>query len=204
MAFNKSKLKSDILSVFTTMQSDSDFATGLAKSCKDFGESGKVTTTDTGTVSSGVFSGSGSGSLSLDSSLMSSPVLTCCNALRNTQSGGDTLLAQAIGAGILAMTTAGTVETDVTGVTTSPAGSAVPPSSGKAKGKITCSNASLIEGLQNCFTDMKDRAFEEGFDGNDYMAQKIADNVYSYFKNGAITTAGQGALSGTVGSGSIS
>ena len=127
MGFDKSQLKKDLKKAFNDMKSDSDFAEKLSKACKDFGESGEVTTTDAGTVSSGVFAGSGSGSLSLSDSLMSSPIKACCELMKSLTSGGDAKLAEAIGAGILAMTSAGTVTTNVSGVTTSPQGSPVPP-----------------------------------------------------------------------------
>lgn len=204
MGFDKSQLKKDLKKAFNDMKSDSDFAEKLSKACKDFGESGEVTTTDAGTVSSGVFAGSGSGSLSLSDSLMSSPIKACCELMKSLTSGGDAKLAEAIGAGILAMTSAGTVTTNVSGVTTSPQGSPVPPSSGTAKGTITCTNADLIKGLKDCFQDMKGRAFEKGFDGDDYFAGELSDLVNDYFTAGAIVTSGQGALSGTAGSGAIS
>jgi hypothetical protein len=51
---------------------------------------------------------------------------------------------------------------------------------------------------------MKDRAFEKGFDGDDYFAEKLSDLVNDYFTAGSIATSGQGALSGTAGSGTIS
>lgn len=204
MGFSKAQLKKDIKKVFEDMQSDDDFAEGLAKACKDFGESGEVTTTDAGTVSSGVFAGSGSGGLTLSDSLMAEPIKTCCATMKTITTGGDELLATAIGTGILAMTSVGTVNTDVTGVTTSPQGSPVPPSSGKAKGTITCQNADLISSLIQCFKDMKDNAFNEGFDGDDYFAGEMADYVNDYFTAGVIATSGQGALSGTTGAGSIS
>lgn len=204
MGFNKDQLKKNIKKVFEDMQNDNDFAEGLAKACKDFGESGEITTTDAGTVSSGVFAGSGNGGLTLSDSLMTDPIKTCCTTMKTITTGGDELLATAIGTGILAMTSAGTVNTDVTGVTTSPQGSPVPPSSGKAKGTITCQNADLISSLIQCFKDMKDKAFDEGFDGDDYFAGEMADYVNNYFTTGVIATSGQGTLSGTVGTGFIS
>lgn len=201
---NKSKLKSDIKKVFTDMTSDDDFANGLAKACKDFGESGSIVTTDGGTVSSGVFAGSGSGNITLTSSLMASPIKTCCVTMTSLTSGGDDLLATALGNGLLAMTNAGKVETTVTGSTTSSGGSQVAPYGGTAKGTISCSNTALIKALKDCFKDMKDRAFEKGFDGDDYFATKLSDNVYTYFTNGSVTTSGQEDLTGVTGLGTIS
>lgn len=204
MSFNKAQLKKDIKNVFEDMQNDSDFAEGLAKACKDFGESGEIITTDTGTVSSGVFAGSGSGNLTLSDSLMSEPIKTCCATMRTITTGGDELLANAIGSGILAMTSAGVVNTDVTGITTSPEGSIVPPSSGNAIGTITCQNTTLISNLIECFKNMRDKAFTEDFDGDDYFAKELADYINTYFTSGIIATRGQGEISGAIGSGSIS
>ena len=208
--FNKDTLESDLNAVFSGMKeagenaSDNDFAEGIADAVKAFGESGEVATSDGGTVSSGVFSGSGQGSLSLTASDMYNPIKTACNKMRQGQ-GNDNTLAQAIGDGILAMTSKeNVVATNVSGVTTSPQGSTVPPSSGTAKGTITCNNADLIQGLKDTFSDMKTKAHDEGFDGDEYFASNLADLVYDYFTAGTIETHGEGALSGTTGTGSIS
>lgn len=211
--FDKQQLEDDLNDVFSDMKTrahdddfdgDKYFAEGIAKAVKDFGESGEVTTDDSGTVSSGKFEGSGEGSLSLTASDMSSPIKTECNKMKQGN-GNDNSLAQAIGDGILAMTSrADVVSTNVTGVTTSPQGSTVPPSSGKAKGTITCDNTDLIQGLKDIFSDMKTKAHDEGFNGDEYFAEEFADLVYDYFTNGTIDTSGEGALEGTTGTGSIS
>ena len=211
--FNKQTLEDDLIDIFSSMKTraheegfngDKYFAEELAKAVKTFGESGDVATSDGGTVSSGVFSGSGQGSLSLTASDMYNPIKTACNKMKQGQ-GDDDTLAQAIGDGILAMTSkANVVSTDVSGVTTSPQGSPVPPSSGKAKGTITCNNTSLIQGLKNTFSNMKTKAHDEGFDGDEYFASNLADLAYDYFTAGTIATHGEGALSGTTGTGSIS
>lgn len=204
MAFNKQTLINDLKKVFSDMESNDDFANGIAKACKDFGESGTIVTVDVGAVSSGAFTGSGNGSLSLSDSLMSSPIIACCESMNNMTEGGDDLLANAIGNGLLAMTTAGSVETNVIGTTISPTGSPVPPTSGTAKGKIVCQNAPVISALISCFQDMKNKAHNDGFDGDEHFAEKMADCVFTYFTSGVITTNGQGALAGTTGSGTIS
>ena len=208
--FNKNTLENDLNDVFSDMKeagenaSDDDFAEGIADAVKAFGESGDVATSDSGTVSSGYFEGGGEGSLSLTASAMYNPIKTACNKMRHGQ-GNDDTLAQAIGDGILAMTSkANVVSTSVSGATTSPQGSPVPPSSGTAKGTITCNNTDLIQGLKNTFYDMKTKAHDEGFYGDEYFASNLADLVYDYFTAGTITTHGEGALSGTTGTGSIS
>lgn len=208
--FDKSQLEDDLNDVFSGMKeagenaSDDDFAEGIADAVKAFGESGDVATSDSGTVSSGYFEGGGEGSLSLTASAMHNPIKTACNKMRHGQ-GNDNTLAQAIGDGILAMTSkANVVSTNVSGVTTSLQGSPVPPSSGTAKGTITCNNTDLIQGLKDTFSDMKTKAHDEGFDGDEYLASNLADLVYDYFTAGSIETHGEGALSGTTGTGSIS
>lgn len=220
MAFNKTQLENDLKKVFSNMLdkkdkvTDDDFADGISKACKDFGESGSITTVDTGAVSGGAmtFVGKGSGSLSLNDTLMSTPIKTCCTTMQKLTEGGDSLLATAIGTGILAMTTAATVETDVSGTATNPTTGATTTMSGKAKGKIVCVNASLIQSLNSCFTNMYNKKFDKSykdeynpnFDGDAYFAKEMASAVHTYFTSGSITTSGTGTLLGTVGTGSIS
>lgn len=206
MSFDVSQLKSDLYNAFQQMESDDDFADGLSKAIKDFGESGDITTVDAGQVSSGTFSGSGSGGLKLTDSLCSAPIKIACQSMLAMTEGGDTVLANAIGNGVQAMVSAGTVETDVVGTTIAPppTSAPVPPYSGKAKGTISCQNASLIAKLISVFSDMKSRYDEEGFDGDDYLADEMSKEVKSYFTSGIISTNGTGELSGTTGSGSIS
>ena len=207
MAFDKSQLESDLKDIFFTMKKESKdddwFAEELSKAVKDFGESGDIVTVDTGTVSSGTFTGSGQGSLSLTDSIMSAPIKACC-ALMKQGLGDDTTLANAIGNGMLLMTTSGKAETDVVGTTISPVGVVVPPASGTAEGTITCQNATLIAGLILCFQSMKTKYKDEGFNGDEYFASQMATLTDGYFKAGVIATSGQGVLSGTVGTGSIS
>ena len=62
MAFSKSTLQTDILTVFNNMGSNAtndDFANGLANAVVAFVGTGQVSTTDGGTVSGGAFSGGG-------------------------------------------------------------------------------------------------------------------------------------------------
>lgn len=213
MAFNQSQLKSDITSVFTYMyenreeieDGDKYFSEGIAEAIKDFGETGDVVTTDTGTVSSGVFTGTGSGSIALDSSLMSSVILSCCRQMYEDKDGDSDTLAQAIGDGIDSMVSSGEVSTNVTGTTVNPSsGATVPPSSGTAKGTLTCNSSSLVSSLKTVFNSMYSRRTESGFDGNAYFAEQLASFVNSYFTSGVVATNGESALSGTVGTGTIS
>lgn len=203
MAFSTQTLRSDLYTAFKGMQSDDDFANNLAKAVKDFGESGDVITADSGVVSSGTFTGAGKGRIKLTDSLCSAPIKAACKAMLSLTEGGDAILASAIGSGVQAMVTAGEVSVDVAGTVITPAG--VPtPMSGSAKGTLTCQNASLISSLISTFRDMKDRYDEEGFDGDDYLADKLSDKLNDYFTSGTVSTNGTGSLAGSVGSGTIS
>ncbi len=210
MALAKSTLENNLKKVFSDMKKagdkakDTDFSDGITKACKDFIEAGDITTVDAGTVSSGVFAGSGSGSISLTDSLMKTPIVTAMNSMKTMTTGGDSILATAIFSGLSAMVSAGKVETDVTGLTTPPppATGTVPPSSGSAKGAMVCTYPTFVTELNQVFQDMIDKA-GDGFNGDDYFADKLATLVNSYVSSGVVTTAGTGALSGTVGSGGI-
>lgn len=206
MALVKATLENDIKQVFKNMAdagenaSDDDFASGIAKACADFVESGLVTTVDAGTVTSGIFAGSGTGNVSVDTSVMENILITACSSMKSMTSGGDNVLASALANGFVAMTTAGTVDTDIVGVTTSPMGSVVPPSSGKGKGTITCQSAGILSSLNTAFSSMK--TMTAG--GDDIFASALASAIETSVKAGVIVINGQGALTGTTGSGTIS
>lgn len=208
MALVLAKLQSDLKKVFSDMKQenakDSDFSDGVSKACKDFVESGTISTVDGGTVSSGGFVGSGNGSISVTQSDMSSPIVTAMNSMKNMAEGGNALLATAMFNGLNSMISNGTVETDVTGVTTSPAGATVPPSSGSAKGSMSCAYPTFVTELNSIFSDMNTKSDEEGFDGNVYLGDELGKLVNKYIKTGVVSTNGQGALSGSTGAGGIS
>lgn len=206
MPFVSATLENDLKKVFKDMKdagedaSDDDFADGIAAACKAFGESGTVTTTDVGTVSAGVFTGAGTGTLSLDDSLMASPIKSACSSMKNMTEGGDNVLATAIGNALFAMTSAGEVNTNVTGTAIPP--SPPPPTvpvAGTAKGTITCVPAPVISGLQSAYNSMKNMT--EG--GDDFLASQMAILINTYFASGIIATQGSGALAGSVGTGAI-
>lgn len=206
MALIKATLENDLKQVFSDMKSagenasDDDFASGIAKACADFVKSGTVITIDAGTVSSGVFAGSGNGSVSVEASLMENSLKSACSAMKNMTEGGDAVLASAIATGFVTMTTAGQVETDIVGATTSPAGFPVPPTNGKGKGTIICQPASILGSLTSAFNNMKNMT--DG--GDDVFASELASAIDTCVKAGVIVVNGQGALSGTIGSGTIS
>lgn len=214
MALVKNDLISDLKATFKKMKdagehaSDSDFSSGIANACKDFIEAGTITIVATGTVSSGVFTGGGSGSISLTSSKMSKVIDTATASMKNMTSGGDDVLASALFSGLNAMISAGTVEIDVTGTTVSPSGSPVEPTSGKTKGTgLTCTDGvspkDFVSKTKKIFKDMIDKRNDEGFNGDNYLAEQLADVINTYIATGTVTTSGQGALAGVTGTGKI-
>lgn len=207
------KLQSDIKKVFSDMKSagkdakDTDFSDGLSKACKDFIQSGKVVTADTGTVATGVFTGVGEGSVSVTQSDMSSLIVIAMNSMKTMIDGGDDVLAQAIFDGLSLMVTKGTVTTNITGATVppAPATGTVAPFSGQGKGKMTCVEGSFVTDLKNIFKHMKDHANDDGFDGDIYLGDELGKLINTYIKSGTFTISGQGELSGVTNtSGSIS
>lgn len=219
MALVKNNLISDLKAIFKKMKDDgedasnSDFSEGIASACKSYIEAGDITTIDGGTVSSGVFAGSGSGSITLDDSLMSDEIDSAIADMQDMTSGGDAVLADAIFSGLNEMISKGEVETDVKGSTTSPSGSLVEPTSGTAKGKgLTCTDGitedpnnpkDFVGKLKKVFQDMIDKRNDEGFNGDNYLAEQLADIINTYIATGTVTTSGQEALSGVTGTGKI-
>lgn len=219
MALVKNNLISDLKATFKKMKDDkdkasnSDFSEGIAGACKSYIEAGDITTIDGGTVSSGVFAGSGSGSITLDDSLMSDEIDSAISDMQDMTSGGDAVLADAIFSGLNKMISKGKVETDVEGSTTSPSGSPVEPTSGTAKGTgLTCTDGvtedpnnpkDFVGKLKKVFQDMIDKRNDKDFNGDTYLAEKLADIINTYIATGTVTTSGQEALSGVTGTGKI-
>lgn len=205
MPFVSATLENDLKKVFKDMKdagedaSDDDFADGIAAACKAFGETGMVTTTDVGAVSAGAFTGAGTGTLKLDDSLMASPIKSACSSMKNMTEGGDNVLAAAIGNGLMAMTSAGEVNTNVTGTVIPPNPPTPVPLAGTAKGTITCVPAPVISGLQAAYASMK--SMTDG--GDDFLASQMATLINAYFAAGIIATQGSGALAGSIGTGVI-
>ena len=50
---------------------------------------------------------------------------------------------------------------------------------------------------------MIDKRNDEDFNGDTYLAEKLADIINTYIATGTVTTSGQGALSGVTGTGKI-
>lgn len=212
MALSEDTLTEALTKVFRDMKNakenakDTDFSDGLSKACKDFAESGSITTVDGGALTSGagVFAGGGSGSISVTQTDMSSPIVTAMNQMKNMRSGGDSVLAEAIFNGLKAMIDNGTVKTDVTGATTSPMGvPGLPPFSGSAEGTMTCTHPTFVNDLKKIFSDMNSKRNNKGFDGDAYLAEGLAGLVNTFISSGTVSTSGKGAIAGTSGGGSI-
>jgi hypothetical protein len=210
MALVVKNLENAFKKVFSDMKeagenaTDKDFSEGISKAVKDFIDAGSVTTVDKGTVSSGVFVGSGTGSTTSKDSLMNGVVLPATATMKEMTSGGDNVLATAIFNGLKALHQASEVSTDITGTTTSPQGSSVPPTSGKGKGTgLTCIDSGFVDSVNQIFSNMNSRRDEEGFDGDSYLAEQLALVTNSYIATGTVTTSGQGVLKGVTGNGKI-
>ena len=197
MSLKQSDLEDDLKEAFATMQDDADFARLVSVAVARYAESGDITTTDAGQVSAGTFSGSGTGKISVDSSVCEGILVSATDSMKSMTSGGDALLAGQLAAGIDAMMAAGTVTTEVSGTATPPPPASPVPVSGTATGTFT-GNPALIQGVMaGAFPVMV--GMVEG--GNDFFAVQLATCVTSYLNAGTISTNGTGAVAGSVGSG---
>lgn len=201
MSLVQDTLKKNLLNVFENMTDgdDSYFAKNVSSKIAEFAESGSITTLDAGTVSAGVFAGSGSGSISVKSSICENIIKTACEAMQKMTEGGNAYLAGKMAEGINSMMSAGTVKTDVKGTVTTPSG-ATSAVNGSAKGTFAGLSTTLQSGFLATFNKM-DSMTENG---DEYLAKEMASVITTYLKAGVITTNGQGILAGSVGSGSMS
>lgn len=196
-----STLITQLLSVFNSMTDGNEdtFPNGVSQAIATYASTGLVSTVDAGAVPAGAFVGSGSGTLTFSPSSCQQIIKSACVAMENMQSGGNDFLAEQIGAGVKAMSDAGKVSTTVVGVATSPSGTPS-PLSGTASGTITCQSSPLVQSLKSAFSTMNNMASG----GNVYLASQMATAVDTYLKSGVVATQGKGALSGDVGSGTVS
>lgn len=205
MSLNVGSLKSDLFNCFEAMNKDTSgdnriFAQKLSKAVADYAESGDIKTVDAGTIPSGVFAGSGEGSISVQSIIAENIIYAACVAMNSMSVGGDDYLALQIATGIQAMMTAGVVDTDVKGTCTPPTPATPFPMAGKAKGVIVCVQAPLYASIKAAFLAMQN--MKEN--GNLYMADKISSAVDTYLKAGVVTTNGLGSLVESIGGGAMS
>jgi hypothetical protein len=205
MAFVVSTLQKDIEDVFASMNDGDNhvFSDGISNAIVTFVGTGEVSTSDAGTVPGGVYSGSGSGSLSVTAIKCAKIIYDACEAMNSMSSGGDGYLAEKIGEGIQQMADDGVVSTTVTGTLTPPSSAPVSPYGGSATGKISCDNTNFISDLKGIFSDMWNNRGTEGYDGDKAFAEGLAQAVYDFWTSGLVSTDGEGNIEGSSGSGSI-
>lgn len=208
MAFSKSTLQTDILTVFNNMGSNAtndDFANGLANAVVAFVGTGQVTTTDGGTVPVGAFSGGGTGTLSVTATNCAKIIKDACEEMNNMTSGGNNYLAEELGKAFKKMADEGTVTTTVTGTLTPPSPSPpITPYGGSATGSISCNSTAMVQALKILFSNMYTHAGEDDYNGNLEFAKELATQLNNFWTSGRISTSGEGNIEGSSGSGSIS
>jgi len=208
MAFSKSTLQTDILTVFNNMGSNAtndDFANGLANAVVAFVRTGQVSTTDEGTVPGGAFSGGGTGTLSVTATNCAKIIKDACEEMNNMSSGGSNYLAEELGKAFKKMADEGTVTTTVTGTLTPPSPSpSITPYGGSATGSISCNSTAMVQALKILFSNMYTHAGEDDYNGNLEFAKELATQLNNFWTSGRISTSGEGNIEGSSGSGSIS
>ena len=208
MAFSKSTLQTDILTVFNNMGSNAtndDFANGLANAVVAFVGTGQVSTTDGGTVPGGAFSGGGTGTLSVTATNCAKIIKDACEEMNNMTSGGNNYLAEELGKAFKKMADEGTVTTTVTGTLTPPSPSPpITPYGGSAIGSISCNSTAMVQALKILFSNMYTHAGEDDYNGNLEFAKELATQLNNFWTSGRISTSGEGNIEGSSGSGSIS
>lgn len=201
MSFSVSSLEDDLLYVFNSMTDGDDhvFSDGISDAFKTFVESGIPQTTDSGNVPTGYFEGaSTSGSITADDTDCADIIYTACEYAKEHDTGGDAYIADKIAEGLQKMLDDAVVTTSVSGTVVPP--SPPPPSiptTGTAKGGISCSTTALATGLKAIFSLMKNMTSG----GNTYLSQEMAVLVNTCLLSGVVSTQGEGALEGSTGSG---
>lgn len=204
MGLDAGKLKDDIEQVFAEMQGDDKkFSQGLSKAFKDFIESGLPSTTDTGTVSAGTFTGASTeGHVEADDSECEEIIFSACNRMKSLQVGGDAVLALALSDGLQAVLDSAKVYTKVSGTATPPPPASPVPLSGTAEGELQGSAVALVAGLTACFASMAPLQ-----SGGDTLFATQLSSLISTVVHAPVTqvvTHGVGALAGSSGTGSLS
>ena len=210
MPLVKATLQTALETLFSSMgdnATNKDFADGIANAVVAFVSTGTVSTTDAGTVTGGVFAGSGTGTITVTANDCSKIIQDACSYMLNKTDDktfdGEAYLATELGKAFKKMSDDATVITTVTGTLTTPSG-ATSVFAGSAKGSISCNSTALEKNIKDVFSQMWSNREVEGYNGNKKLAEKIASEVDSFWKSGIISTNGQGNLVGTTGTGSVS
>lgn len=198
MSLNPADLTQKLEEIFSAMEDDEYFADEFSKAVADYAESGTISTTDTGAVSGGNFSGSGTGSIKVDSSICKDILFAATQTMKTMTAGGDALLAAQAAAGVDSMMSAGKVATVVTGTLTPPSPAPpITPYGGAAEGSFSGNSATIQATLVPCFAAML--GMTAG--GNAFFAAQAAASITSYLAAGTISTNGKGNIEGSSGNG---
>lgn len=188
MALVSTTLKADLIAIFLTMDSildgtgDAYQAREMAAKIKVFILTGIVTTSDSGVLGSNNYSGSGTGTMTIDADTLKKDLQTTFEAKYTD----DELAAH--------------MATDIDNACKASDTVATKNSSGPGIGKFT-GNKTLIESvLKLCFTSM--RGMLTG-GGNDYYAAQFSTAIESYLKAGTITVSLKAPFASGSGSGGI-
>ena len=129
MALVKATLQSALEILFSSMSDNAtnkDFADGIANAVVAFVSTGTVSTTDTGTVTGGVFAGSGTGTITVTANGCSKIIQDACSYMLNKTDDktfdGEAYLATELGKAFKKMSDDATVITTVSGTLTTPSG----------------------------------------------------------------------------------
>jgi hypothetical protein len=183
--------------IFNNMSGiDRQFSDNFAAAVKDYAESGVISTVDKGAVSAGAFAGAGEGGITVTASDCADIVYAGTQAMLRV--GGNNVLAAKMAEGVDTMITNGEVATAVSGTCTPPSDPSF-PLSGAAKGVMTGVPAPMEAAFFSAFETMN--PMSEG--NNDYMAAQCAAAIHDYLTKAVVTTEGQGALSGSTGTGNM-
>lgn len=203
MSLATSTLESELLTLFYDMADDYTgdnlpFAERVTAAFEAFVESAAVTTADTGAITAGAFTGTGSGTIAAEPDECEAIIYAACVAMVNMTSGGNEYLAERMAAGVAAMVDAAVVTCDVTGEVVTAAGVAT-ATTGTSLGSVSCTY-DLQSDLQATFEAMVDMSSG----GAEYLAERMAEAMESYMLSAVVTTAGEEGLEGSIGTGEVS
>jgi hypothetical protein len=199
MSLPFSAFEAALKALFNDMSGDDrNFADGFAGAVKDYAESGTIATVDAGAVSAGAFAGTGQGSITVRASDCADIVYAGEQAM--AEKGGNDILAGKMAEGVNVMITSGQVKTNVTGVCTPPPPAVPFTLAGTAEGTMTGVPAPMEAAFFSAFETMNSMSVGN----NDYMASQCAAAITAYLVAAVVNTQGQGALTGSAGTGVMS
>ena len=195
---DKSTLEAALKTVFYAMRDGSKtnawMAGQIALAIKEYILTGDTVTADTGTAPAGAYTGTGSGTMTIDSGDLGEDL---ARTFENT--GLNSYLAAHTADDIdAACTVEDTVETDTGGTLTTPEG-VTSPFTGTGKGDFSGTKAVIETLLILCFETMN--TMPSG--GDDYLAAQLAAATDTYLRAGQISVALLPPLTGS-GEGAIS